>query len=52
MERSVTVNETGWIRLNTKLVEKEKERNAWTGVILKKLTVAELLSDIPQFNGT
>jgi hypothetical protein len=48
----MTVNETGHICLKIKLFEKEKERNARRRVILKKLTVAELLNDIPQFTGT
>jgi len=48
----MTVNETGYICLKIELFEKEKERNARRRVILKKLTVAELLNDIPQFTGT
>jgi hypothetical protein len=47
MERSI-VNLTGCIRLKIKLVEKEKERNAWRRVVVKKLTVAEQLNDIPR----
>jgi hypothetical protein len=48
----VTVNETVCICLKIKLFEKEKERNARRRVILKNLTVAELLNDIPPFAGT
>jgi hypothetical protein len=48
----MTVNETGRVCLKIKLFEKEKERNARRRVIFKKLTVAELLNDIPQFIGT
>jgi hypothetical protein len=52
MEISIVVNKTGYLRLKIKFIEKEKERDAWRRFILKKLTVAELLSDIPHVNGT
>jgi len=48
----MAVNEIGCICVKIKLVEKEKERTEWRRAILKKLTVAELLNDIPQCNGT
>jgi hypothetical protein len=54
MKRSVLVglNEAGCIYLKIKLFERQKERDTRRRVSLKKLTVADLLNDIPQFTGT
>ena len=50
MYGSTKFKETGCVCVKVKLVEKDKERTEWRRVILKKLTVAELFNDIPQFN--